>query len=207
MSDDLKAAGRWLGLGLATALVSSGLLVYGRLEWAAAVGAVGALLLAGAGARVTSALKALPDGRRIDYPYDAAQRGRRLAWTALVTTLGLTGFGLVPELAQSLVGPRLFVLVGGAALLGPVVTLTMALWTIDGIALSVGGQRPADPLIGATGSLGLSLVLAVGATTAGWPVSTVLLAAFAGLVPCLFLLWSIARLDRLLEQPLARPVS
>lgn len=188
-------------------MAAFGLLTLGELTWAARLGLVAAVLAAAAGLRTARVLASVPEDDRIQYPYDVAQRGRRLAWTSLLAALGLAGFAFAPDLVASSLGETGLIVVGAAALVGPPVALMVAIWTVDGISLRTGLEEPGDPLVGAVVSMTLALLLAALTAVTGWTIAFALIAAFGGLVPSLFALWGTTRIHRALDDLASRPVA
>lgn len=200
--DALRSATRWMMAASAASLAGFGLLLFGRLEQAIPVGVLAGLVTTLAGLRISRAVSEDPE-RTIDYPYDAKQRGHRLALAGLVTAVCIGAFGMAPDWLATTLGPAAYTLVGGLALLGPVLVVTMAVWAVDGIALWGGLEEPADPLVGAVGSMVIALVLAVLTSTTGVTVGFGLLVALGGVVPSLFILWSLAKLSSTLSSTAA----
>lgn len=201
MTDALDGAVRWLFVALAGALAGFALLALDLIDLAVLVGVATSLVFAVAGLRVSSALSDRAEDERIDYPYHVAQRGRRLAASALVTAAGLAGYGFAPRALEASMGALVLVLAGGAAFLGPVLTVVLALWVIDGVALVAGPGGVQLPLTGAALSLTAGLALALGAATAGFPANLLVLALLGGVVPAAFLLWGTKRLASSLDEP------
>lgn len=203
--DGLREASRWLLAGLALATVAFALLVFAQVTWSVFAGLAASLVLVVGGFRVAEAMDEVPEDERLRYPYHLAQRGRRLAWVSLLAAIGLTGYTIGPQLVASMLGPLGLIAVGAMALLGPSMAIMLAVWAVDGISLRSGREEPGDPIVGATVSLTLALVLAALTATTGFGVSFALLATFGGLVPCAFLVWSLWRIRGALASPLADP--
>jgi hypothetical protein len=199
MTEALRSATRWMAAATAIAAVAFGLLTAGQLDLATYAGLAGAVLYALAGLRIDRALADRDAEDRIDYPFPLGQRGRRLASTALVAAIGIAGFTFAAPVSVALLGDLGLILAGAGALLAPPMVVMVAIWTADGLSLRSGHEAPGDPLIGAAGALALALVLAVVTATTQFQASFVLLAAFGGLVPALFTLWSLIRLDQALD--------
>lgn len=207
MSDAaLHSATRWLSTGVLAAVLAFGLLILAFTAWAAYAGVASALILAAAGLRLARALAEMPEAERIRYPYHVRQRGRRLAWISLFAALGLAAFAAWGDVAglSIAIGPRLAILAAAAGILGPPMALMVVVWTADGISLRTRLEEPGDPLVAAAASLALALALALLAAVTQWSISFSLLVAFGGLLPSLFVLWSLIRIGDSIQA--TRPV-
>lgn len=200
----LRSGTRWLALSTLVAAVAFGLLTFGQVTLATYAGLAAAILYTAAGGRLSRGLGQPAEEERINYPFAAAQRGRRLAYVSLAATIGIAGYTFAAPFVFALLGPTGLIVAGAAAFLAPPFVVMLAIWTTDGISLRSGLEAPGDPLVGATLGLGLALILAVIGATTQYDPSFVLLAAFGGLVPSVFTLWSLARLDKALDQVHAR---
>lgn len=203
--EELRSASGWLLAGLAAAAVAFGLLVFALLDLATYAALVAGVLFVVGGFRLSGALDEVPEDERIRYPYHLAQRGRRLAWTSLIGVVGLAGWALAGEAVAASAGLTALIVLGSAALLAPAMALMLIVWTVDGIALHAGVQEPGDPLVAATISLTLALLLAVVTAVSGYGVSFAMLAALGGLLPSLFVLWSLQRIRASLARPRIHP--
>lgn len=204
MAGTMRSATRWLAAATAVATVAFGVLTVGQLQAAAYVGLAAAVLFAGAGFRISASFADGAASDAIDYPFDVGQRGRRLGYTGIAAALGIAGFTFAAPFSLALLGHLGLILAGAAALLAPPMVVMLTIWTADGLSLRSGREAPGDPLIGATGALGIALLLAVLTAVTQLQVDFVFLAAFGGLVPTAFTLWSLVRLDRALG---ARPAA
>lgn len=191
---DADGAARWLAIAALFTGGAFSLLVAGQTNLAAYAGLAAGLVVAVAGVRVATLLGRLPEDDRIAYPYDGAQRGRRLAAAGLLTALGLAGFVIAPGFSISLLG-NFHVLLGGLAILGPPLTVALLVWTVDGLALALDSQGPSLPLVGAAASLGLALAVAVGAATTGLSTGVATLAGLGGVLPAVLVLAGLRRLE------------
>jgi hypothetical protein len=72
--------------------------------------------------------------------------------------------------------------------------VVLAVWAADGLSLRAGREEPGDPLVAATVSLIVALLLALVTATTGDGVSLPVLVALGGLAPSLFAAWSVVRL-------------
>lgn len=203
--EDLRSASGWLLAGLAVAAVAFGLLVLAWLDLAAYAGLAASLLFVVGGFRLSGAMEAVPANERIRYPYHLAQRGRRLAWTALIGTVGLAGWAILGDVVAPWLGLTAVIVLGAAGLLAPAMILMLIVWTVDGIALHTGREEPGDPLVAATVSMTVVLLLAVVTTVTGYDVSFAILAALGGLLPTLFVLWALQRIRASLARPRIDP--
>lgn len=201
--EGLRSASTWLAAGTALAALAFGLLAFAMLDLAVFAGLAASLVVAVAGGRVAAAMREVPEDERIRYPFDLAQRGQRLAWTSLIAAIGIAGYGLAPGAVEASLGPVLLVFVGAAALLAPAMAVMLLVWTADGLSLRTGREEPGDPLVAASASMAVALALALVTATTGYDVGFALIVALGGLVPCLFVAWSLQRIGAAMRDPIA----
>lgn len=165
-----------------------------QLTWAWILAVPAGLLAVAGGLSVERGLGGLPGDDRIDYPFHAAQRARRLAYMGLALTVGAVAFGGLRTFLIETYGRVLVIGAGALAILGPILVLPGLFWVADGIALRLGHESETTPLLVAGAGLALTGALALLATFTLFSIPLSVLAVLGGVVPAVFILWTYRKL-------------